>query len=58
MSFSLDASNSYVYKNRALYYIAIDSIRLACKDLNKAIELGFSKNYGGEAHELLKQYCP
>jgi tetratricopeptide (TPR) repeat protein len=56
-SFSMDSTNSYVYKNRALYFIAIDSINLACKDLNKAIDLGFSKNYGSEAADLLKQFC-
>ena len=57
-SFLLDSTNSYVYKNRALVLIAMDSIPLACKDLNKAIELGFSKKYGSEANDLLKQYCP
>ncbi len=56
-SFSLDSTNSFVYKNRALYFLAIDSTALACNDLNKAIELGFSINYGSEAADLLKQYC-
>jgi tetratricopeptide (TPR) repeat protein len=57
MSFSMDSTNSFVYKNRALYFIALDSINLACKDLKRAIELGFSKNYGSEANDLIKQYC-
>jgi tetratricopeptide (TPR) repeat protein len=57
VSFSLDSTNSFVYKNKALYYLAIDSIDMACKDLNKALELGFSKKYGNEVRDLIKQYC-
>jgi tetratricopeptide (TPR) repeat protein len=57
MSFSMDSTNSFVYKNRALYFIALDSIDMACKDLNKAVELGFNKNYGSEVNDLIKQYC-
>ncbi len=57
ISIKLDAKNSYAYKNRALVYIAMDSISLACQDLNKAIELGYSRNYGAEASDLINKYC-
>ena len=35
-SISLDSTNSFAYKNRALVYIGLDSLHLACDDLNKA----------------------
>ncbi|MCD4664697.1 MAG: tetratricopeptide repeat protein, partial [Bacteroidales bacterium] len=37
--------NSFVYKNRALIYISLDSINLACQDLEQANKLGFSEEY-------------
>jgi tetratricopeptide (TPR) repeat protein len=56
-SISMDSTNSYAFRNRALINIAIGSIDLACKDLNKAIELGYTKTYGKEVEELLFKYC-
>lgn len=56
-SIALDSTNSYAYKNRALIYISIDSIPLACQDLNKANELGYSKTYDKEVEDLLSKYC-
>ncbi len=56
-SISMDSTNSFAYRNRALINIAIDSIGLACKDLNKALELGFTKAYGKEVEELIFKHC-
>lgn len=56
-SLALDSNNSFAYKNRALIFLSIDSIRLACADLNKALELGFTKDYGNEVVELSDKYC-
>jgi tetratricopeptide (TPR) repeat protein len=56
-SISMDSTNSYAFRNRAIIYIAIDSIGLACKDLNKAIELGYTKAYGKEVEELIYKHC-
>lgn len=50
-------SNSYVYKNRALVYIALKQPDKACDDLNHAIALGFADQYGTEVDDLLKKYC-
>lgn len=46
-SIILYATNAYAYKNRALVYIALDKEE-ACKDLQKARELQFEKQYGPE----------
>jgi len=56
-SIELDPENSFAYKNRALIYLSTDSISLACTDLNKALELGFTKDYGNEVLELSEKYC-
>jgi tetratricopeptide (TPR) repeat protein len=56
-SISMDSTNSFAFRNRALINIAIDSIGLACKDLNKALELGFTKAYGKEVEELIFKHC-
>ncbi|MBN2175174.1 MAG: tetratricopeptide repeat protein [Bacteroidales bacterium] len=57
MSLSLNPENSYAFKNRALIYIALDSISKACEDLNKAELLGYSKDYDQEAIKLIAEYC-
>lgn len=56
-SIKLDPKNAFAFKNRALIFIEMDSINEACRELNKAIELGFTTSYGNEAADLLNQYC-
>lgn len=49
--------NSYAFRNRALLHIKQHKKAEACADLNKALELGFSKEYGSEVEDLIKKYC-
>ncbi len=49
--------NSYAYKNRALVYIKIGEKSKACKDLQKAINKGFTEKYGNEVLSLIETYC-
>ncbi|MEZ5197050.1 MAG: tetratricopeptide repeat protein [Bacteroidales bacterium] len=56
-SIQFDPKNAFAYKNRALIFIEMDSINKVCSDLNRAIELGFTQNYGNEASDLQRQYC-
>ncbi len=56
-SIRLNPDNSFVYKNRALIYISLDSLNLACQDLEKANILGFTENYGKEVNELITKLC-
>ena len=56
-SISLYPSNAFAYKNRALVYLAQENKAEACKDLNKAKELQFEKQFGPEVNELLKKNC-
>lgn len=55
-SLSQDAKNSYAYKNRALVYLAQGKELLACADLQKALDLGYTQKYGKEVEELLAKY--
>ena len=56
-SIHANPENSFVYKNRALIYISLDSINLACGDLEQANELGFSEDYGTEVNDLINKFC-
>ncbi len=56
-SIQLYPDNSYAYRIRALIYIDEHKIELGCKDLKKALDLGFTKMYGDEVNELQKKYC-
>lgn len=56
-SIGLDTTNSFAYKNRAEVYISMDSISLACADLNKSIKLGFTKQFGEKAIQLQARFC-
>ena len=56
-SIKFDPKNSYAYKNRALIYIATDSLELACEDLHTAINLGYSGEFDNEVNEMLDGYC-
>lgn len=57
-SIQANPENSLVYKNRALIYLSIDSINLACKDLELANKLGFTEEYGSEVIDLISKVCP
>lgn len=49
--------NSYAFRNRGLIYIAMKKNKEACADFQKAVNLGFSKEYGNEVEELIKTHC-
>jgi tetratricopeptide (TPR) repeat protein len=51
-SLTLDSSNSYAYKNRALVYSKTNKKELAISDINTAIELGFTEDYGDDAIQI------
>jgi tetratricopeptide (TPR) repeat protein len=57
ISIQLDSTNSLAYKNRAEVYLSMDSISKACKDLEKSLKLGFTKQYGEKALQLQGKYC-
>jgi len=57
LSIELAPSNSYVFKNRALVYIAMNKNKEACLDLYRAISLGFADMYGNEVEKLINAYC-
>jgi len=56
---SLDKAplNSYAYRNKGLILIATDQQEAACIALQKAIDLGFTAQYGTEVEELLAKHC-
>lgn len=56
-SITTNPENPLVYKNRALVYISLDSLDLACQDFGQANILGFSENYGSEVNELIAKFC-
>ncbi len=56
-SIKLMPYNSYAYKNRALIYIEMDKTKKACEDLARAVELGFTEQYGSEVNKLQAKYC-
>lgn len=53
----LDPENSYAYRNKALLHIERAEISLACKNLQMAEELGYTKQYDNKVVELMKKYC-
>jgi tetratricopeptide (TPR) repeat protein len=56
-SIQLFPGNSYAFKNRGLVYIAMKKSKDACADFQKALNLGFTKEYGNEVEDLVKKYC-
>jgi hypothetical protein len=56
-SLVLHPSNSFAYKIRALIKIEQGSTKEACADLSKAIELGYTDQYGTEVEELIVKNC-
>lgn len=53
ISLALHNKNSYAYKNRALYYLAVPDKEKARADLNRALESGFTEDCGEEVNNLL-----
>jgi tetratricopeptide (TPR) repeat protein len=56
-SIFISPHNSYAFRNRGLVYIAMKKNIEACTDFKKALNLGFSQEYGSEVEELVKKYC-
>ncbi|MBI9038287.1 MAG: tetratricopeptide repeat protein [Bacteroidales bacterium] len=56
-SLTLDSLNSYAYRNKALIFIALNNKHVACVDLQKAIELGYTEKYGNDVQELIDKNC-
>ena len=54
---SLDPNNSYSFRNRALLFIEIKNMNMACVDLQQSLDLGFTDSYGDEVKELIEKYC-
>jgi Flp pilus assembly protein TadD len=50
-------SNSYAYRNLALVQIARGDPSAACDALERALALGFTKQYGDEVDRLRKAHC-
>jgi tetratricopeptide (TPR) repeat protein len=50
-------ANPYAFRNRGLVYIAMKKNNEACADFKKALNLGFSEEYGNEVEELVKKHC-
>lgn len=56
-SLELAPNNSFAYRNLALISIDKKEFKKACQHLNKALSLGFKKQYGGEVSDLIIEYC-
>jgi tetratricopeptide (TPR) repeat protein len=57
-SILLMPDNAYAFRNRALIFISIEKNTEGCADLEKSLELGFSRKYDTEVETLYKQHCP
>jgi tetratricopeptide (TPR) repeat protein len=57
LSISMNPINSYAYRNLALLEIKVKNTMEACEAIDKAIELGFTEQYGNELIELKEEYC-
>ena len=56
-SIKIEPSNSYAYKNRGLVYAKTGLTEDACKDFEKALQLGFTEMYGNEVQILKNEIC-
>lgn len=56
-SIDLLAGNPYAYRNKALVYLAMDKKKEACDEIKKALEKGFTLQYGRELEELKFKHC-
>ncbi len=57
MAIRLNPDDPYIYRNRALIFIAIKNQIMICFDLKKALDLGFTNQYGDEVEKLMEEYC-
>ena len=56
-SIELFPKNSYAYWIRAQIYIEMGKKKKICKDLQTAIDLQFTFNYGDDALRLQEKHC-
>lgn len=56
-SINLNAINSYAYRVRALVYLARKEKLKACEDLQNALDLGFTEEFGNEVVDLKAKHC-
>ncbi|MDB4835465.1 tetratricopeptide repeat protein [Cyclobacteriaceae bacterium] len=49
--------NPYAYRNRALIYIESGKKEKACEDIQRSLDLDFTKSYGNEVLELQAKNC-
>ncbi|UTW65837.1 tetratricopeptide repeat protein [bacterium SCSIO 12643] len=56
-SLKMDSKNEWTYRNFGILYQAKGDQKNACKNLDKAIELGFIRIWGRELIQELMDYC-
>lgn len=56
-SLKSDPKNAYAYKNLALVFISLDSLNLACENLELSINHGYAVLYDDEVTRLIDEYC-
>ena len=57
LSLSLDSINPYAYRNKALIFIELNNKHVACSDLHRAIEFGYTEKFGNDVLELIDKHC-
>lgn len=55
-SLELYPNNAYAYRYRAEIFITLDSLNVACSNLQEALNHGYSE-YDNIVEELIKKYC-
>jgi tetratricopeptide (TPR) repeat protein len=57
-SIANDPDNAFAYRNRALVHLGKKNNEAACRDLKKAIDLGYTVEYkDSDVSELISKYC-
>jgi tetratricopeptide (TPR) repeat protein len=56
-SIELDPENSYAFRTMALLLLAENKENQACKQLKKAMDLGYADDYDDEVENLQKLHC-
>lgn len=49
--------NSYAYMVRADIYLALGKTKKSCKDWEKALSYGYTREYGNKVQEMVDKYC-
>jgi tetratricopeptide (TPR) repeat protein len=57
-SLELDMSNAYAYKNKALVYLALHQKAGAKENLEIALELGYTQQFGQDVELLMQEHFP